>query len=282
MKRSVIQLAGKTLVVSLPSQWARANRIVKGGELNVEMHGSTLLVSTSAGEKAKAAIDISGFDSNLVWYAMIGLYRKGIDEIEVTFANSTVYDVREKSAVSTADLLTRICDRLLGYGVVRQGRNYAVIRAVSEAKREEFESALKRIFMSLIATTEDIATAAKNNDAKTLQNISKYSDNNINKLVDFCIRIINKTGMEYSMMPLLIQLEQIGDELSRKAAEKPDKKRTEPLYKVVEFLRAFYNATFEPSGKNLLLFSKAKKEINNTSFSAIGKMAAEGLMQAIK
>ena len=35
MKRNVIQLAGKTLVVSLPSKWVKLNSVKKGDELNV-------------------------------------------------------------------------------------------------------------------------------------------------------------------------------------------------------------------------------------------------------
>ena len=46
MKRSVIQLAGKTLLVSLPSKWARNCGVRKGEDIEVEERGKSLVITT--------------------------------------------------------------------------------------------------------------------------------------------------------------------------------------------------------------------------------------------
>jgi len=49
MKRKIIQTAGKTMVVSLPSAWVKKYGIKKGEEVEVEERGAEISVSTKRG-----------------------------------------------------------------------------------------------------------------------------------------------------------------------------------------------------------------------------------------
>jgi hypothetical protein len=68
MQRSVIQLAGKTLVVSMPSKWCREQGITKGGKVNMVIDGGVCRVS-SAGDEYRAAITLPLVDEKNAWWA---------------------------------------------------------------------------------------------------------------------------------------------------------------------------------------------------------------------
>ena len=60
MKRKVIQLAGRTFVVSLPTSWAREWDVKKGEELELIEDGPRLILSTEKSRQSKKGlIDLS-------------------------------------------------------------------------------------------------------------------------------------------------------------------------------------------------------------------------------
>ena len=58
MKRKVIALAGKTLVVSLPSKWARSQNIVKGADVEVVEEQAVLKILAPAAKPQKKVISL--------------------------------------------------------------------------------------------------------------------------------------------------------------------------------------------------------------------------------
>ena len=105
VKRSVIRLGTKTLLVSLPSGWARKYGIEKGHELDVQAEGPHILIRAKAEKSKPIEIDISGFDSSLIWYNLIGAYRQGVNLLSLKFTDSTVWDRKTLKKVSLHDLV---------------------------------------------------------------------------------------------------------------------------------------------------------------------------------
>jgi phosphate uptake regulator len=102
--------------------------------------------------------------------------------------------------------------------IMTQRKNYVQIKEISKVNREEFSNALMRIFITLVNTSEDMVDAMNNKDKVVLERIKKVSDKKINKLCDFCARIINKGGIvENNKSPIyyniISTLEEIGDSL---------------------------------------------------------------------
>ena len=81
MKRKVIQLAGKTLLVSLPIKWAKKYGIKKGNEVEVEERGKSLLIATEkAVSMEKKEIVLSG-PEEFIRRVISAEYKKGVSEI---------------------------------------------------------------------------------------------------------------------------------------------------------------------------------------------------------
>ncbi|NQU78755.1 AbrB/MazE/SpoVT family DNA-binding domain-containing protein [Candidatus Woesearchaeota archaeon] len=223
MKRKAIQLANNTLVVSLPAAWARNNNITKGADLDVEPKESMLVIHKSGTEGtsfSSVRLDISGMSESLVWNYVESVYRRGFSEIEIFFSDSKIQNIKDGSSRKTLDVLSRIADTLVGMEILRQTRNSCVIREISQLSSEEYPNVLNRIFLSLITMSGDVIEAVKAKDKETIENIFTYSEINVNKLSNYCMRILNTCGLKdfkesNSHYVLTFLLEDIGDMYAR-------------------------------------------------------------------
>lgn len=184
MKRKVIQIAESTQLISLPRKWCKEMGLKKGDELEVLEDTDKIIITTGNNaripENYTVSIDISGIGSQSK--RIIGaLYRAGYDEIHVKY--------------STQEELTHIYDLLrdgcIGFEIVEQGGNFVVIKKVSDALPEEFESILRRCFLHTITLSKECFDVCKNPDVKALAKV-RMLDHTINKFVDFCERVMTK------------------------------------------------------------------------------------------
>lgn len=245
MERKVIRLASKTLVVSLPSKWAQKYNIKKGDSVAVEESGGKLVIGQISGiVKDRAVIDISGLKKALVWRYITAAYVKGSDEIEVSY----------EGAESRA-LIQEIVQTLIGFAVIKEGKNSCVAKDLSGTVAGEFENILRRIFLLLLSMAEDGAEAAAKGNNETLLNI-KYRDHNVNSFVNYCLRYLNKKGYsDFAKTPVMYSiirnLEFLGDEYSRMYEEiacskaKPSSETIRLIQKANEMLRLFYEAFYK-------------------------------------
>ncbi|MFC1775182.1 AbrB/MazE/SpoVT family DNA-binding domain-containing protein, partial [Nanoarchaeota archaeon] len=92
MKRKVIQLAGKTHVISLPSDWVKKYGIKKSDELDVREKHNTLMVSTEQDINVpqKTTVDISGLNEEFIKSIISVLHKVGYDEVEFFFDDPSV------------------------------------------------------------------------------------------------------------------------------------------------------------------------------------------------
>jgi len=261
MQRKVIQLAGKTFVVSLPSTWAKQYKIKKGQELTVEPHGRMLQVSTTAqvGEFSKE-LDITGFSRALVRRCLGALYKAGYDRFEVRFS-----DPRE-----FADAQEVIYEEFLGFEIVDQEKNSFSARQLSHVQPEEFPTVLRRIFRIIESMADESLEATQKKDQAWLLSIH-LRDKSINKLADFCRRILNKQGLveQRKVAPLYFiveTLEKVGDcfrDYSKYTSEHLfyDKALLSFHKKVNEYFRLFYELFYDFSLAKVDLLITKKQEL---------------------
>lgn len=205
MKRKIIQMAGKTMVVSLPSPWVKKYGIKKGDEVEVEEQDRRVTISTErALATDKKRLNISDLEP-VINRSIIESYKKGYDELEVRFDNPELIDRIQK-----------VIEELIGFEIVKQESTYCIIKAISQPSVNEFDNILRRLFLVIKRMGEECLEGIKKKDKKILSNVMDL-DHNVNKFSNFCIRHVNKVGYKdvrknNALFLILNFLEFIGDE----------------------------------------------------------------------
>ena len=241
MKRKVIQLAGKTLVVSLPNKWVKKYGVKKGDEVEVEEGESKLAINVDG--KGEKRVKILNLKENKVMLNRIisGLYKAGYDEIEIAYESPEQYAI-------IRDVLNRTC---MGYDIIRQGQRTLHIKNLSKLSSEEFDNILRRLFLTLLSSADDTLDYIKQGNLKGLGEIG-LRDQMINKYSDLCRRILNIKGYEIirkttTYYYICEDLEKIGDEykelvyfIIKNKINKLDKETINLVNKLNSLLRMFY------------------------------------------
>ena len=89
MQRKVVKLGPSTLVVSLPSKWARKHSLAAGDEITIDLQGSDLLLSAErkTTEKKELVIQLTDHNKEDLKELLTHAYRKGFNTIIVQHAN---------------------------------------------------------------------------------------------------------------------------------------------------------------------------------------------------
>lgn len=218
-KRKVSLIGPSTLMISLPSKWVKEYGVVKGDELNIDTSGRNLIIETSSLKKSKPLIiDLKGMNASLVRYNLYAAYRGGFDKIKVSFDDENVFDDNGKKNLLVFDVINEVVSNLIGIEIFAQRESYVEVREVSVVNHEEFLNTLRRIFITLVNTSSDMKDAIESKNKIILDRVKGLSDKKINRLCDFCSRIINKGGIvESNKIPqyysLISCLEEIGDSM---------------------------------------------------------------------
>jgi len=184
MKRKVIQLAGKTMVVSLPIKWVKRYNVRKGDEIEVEEKGREILLKTQAEPEIKRVeIDTRGQNERVIGWIMSAMYKLGYDEIEFIYDNQRIMEQIQEA----------VKDFFVGFILVNQTKSRCVIKSISRDSEEEFDAALKRAFMVTTTLGENISEALRNGERDSLKSIVGMERTN-NQLTGFCERLLNKRG----------------------------------------------------------------------------------------
>ena len=260
MKRKIALIGPSTLMVSLPSKWAKKFNLKKGDEIEISENNEKLIISTENDLSSKQIeINVSSLDKML--YRLIGaIYKSGYEEVKIIFKDSkqleTIYDVLRKTCI--------------GFEIIEQSKNSILIKEISKPEIHEFENVLRRNFLFLLSVAKDSLEASKKQDYPELKNII-LRDHNINKYSDFCRRILNKRNIsENKNAPLYCiveQLEKIGDiyrDLCDYVSEnklKLEKSSLEICEKINELLLEFYELFYKFDFERLEQFGNKKEEI---------------------
>ncbi|MBI2133346.1 AbrB/MazE/SpoVT family DNA-binding domain-containing protein [Candidatus Woesearchaeota archaeon] len=187
MKRKVIQLAGKTLVVSLPSKWAKKLGIKKGDELEIEEKFDKLVAT------ARKSIDIEktsimikqDIGKEVQRWAISAIQKSGYDEIEILYET-------QATAKIIQDLVKEV---FVGFAITEQSGNRTVIRSIAQELESEFDTILRRAFLVTMALGEGITDYLGLKKKEELKELLALEQTN-NQLCNFCERMLNKKGFK--------------------------------------------------------------------------------------
>lgn len=259
MKRKVSLHGPSTLTVSLPSSWVKKYGIKKGDEVEVEEKNKGLLVTTQKGlEFNKKEIDISELHP-LVNRTIMKIYQDGYDEVRVNFEQP--------------ELIKRVQDvlgQLIGFEIIEHGRNYCLIKDISGSSGHDFPMVFRRMFLLMKGIFEDGQKALEEENKGAVQNLI-YRDLELNKITNFCLRVLNKKNLECAeevpYFTIIHLCEKIGDEykgLLKDGLEKKIKADGDFLSqhkRMMEFFNEVYNFTFEKSQARALKIAREYEKI---------------------
>jgi phosphate uptake regulator len=206
MKRKIIGLSSNTNVVSLPSDFCKKYNLSKGDELEVEEKDNILMISTDK-ELGDSCIEVDLSGKEPMCKRILGaLFKTGYDEISVSYSSSD-----EKKAIE--DVIEK---EFIGFEIISTTETKITAKKLSEDKIDEFDSVLKRLFHVIKFIGKDSLETIEKQDFEKINELIQ-KDNEVNKLADFCRRILNKKGYsKFKRTPPLYyiseQLEKIGDE----------------------------------------------------------------------
>ena len=259
MLRKIVKQGTSTLMVSLPSKWAKLNNLDKGDEVSIEEDGQKLIIKLKEEKKKdkKSKIDLSGY-SPLINRVLLSLYIQGVDELEITIEN---FD-------SIKDFQKRVVNELIGFEIIKQTNNSALIKDISGISDQEIDDIVKRIFFVLNSMVEELIIAIEKKES--MQPIIEI-DASINKFANFCLRILNKKGYKDSKKTphfygIVSILEEIGDLYKNIAValdkkEKLEKVQLEVLKETKESLNLFEGLVFNFNKEGEVEFAKKYEKI---------------------
>ncbi|MFC1727966.1 AbrB/MazE/SpoVT family DNA-binding domain-containing protein [Nanoarchaeota archaeon] len=237
MKRKIIKQGHNTLTMTLPSDWVKKQGLSAGEEVDlIETDNSLIINGDGAGEPKKAEINIKDFTIPLLWRYFQAAYRAGCDEIKIVFDTSkkkyqdayhyytTQFDyakLGEKLPPKPGNaMIQEVVNRFIGVDILESGEKYCLVKELGGVSPKEFETSLRRIFLVIIQMFDRVYEAIEKNQIgdPTLCKEIHTIDLNVDKFVDYCARILNKTNTKFSdkekqlIFSSLFLLELVGDE----------------------------------------------------------------------
>lgn len=204
MKRKAIQLANQTIVVSLPAKWVRQQGIKKGDEIDVVEEEDKLVISLEKEpEEIKKTINLDDFGL-MCNRVILANYLKGVDELELKFSKpEQIKEIKDK-----------ITSRLIGLEIIKQTQNSVILKEIVGFSRQNLDIIIRRVFSIIESMINELLEALEKGQ-KDLNHIVMI-DKDINKIIYYSIRVLNRRGYEkFGEVPLLYSsllcLENIGD-----------------------------------------------------------------------
>lgn len=184
MKRKLIQMAGKTMVVSLPSNWVKKYGLKKGDEIDLEEQGPRVVISTNKEYGIETVnVNLKGATERVIRWTLSALHKSGFDEI--------VIDHDEKETVKLIEELIK--DLFIGFTIMEQTKERCILKSISKDQESELDPTLRRAFLVTISIGEETLDAIKKENFKDLKELATKERMN-NQLTNFCERILNKKG----------------------------------------------------------------------------------------
>jgi phosphate uptake regulator len=186
MKRKVSQIGSVTLMVSLPSKWARAHGLKKGDEVSlIETENGICITAGNelTSSLKETTIPLTSENEISVRSILGALYRKGYDVINVQFDKEIIYR-SIKDAVNN----------LIGFEIVDRKPGSCTIKSYVQETPDEFINT-KNKMINTIKTMQDIVREDYiKGDFSRMEEVQDYRFS-CWKMRDLSMRIITKKNM---------------------------------------------------------------------------------------
>jgi len=241
MRRKLVQHGEKTLMVSLPAKWVKAQGLKKGDEVVLAPESTAVTISKEELLETIQKIKISiKLESPLqVHIVLSNAYKLGYDEITIDY-----------SGKEQLKLIKKEVDRMIGFEIVSLTPNTCRIKSVIKSTVEEYENIKKRAWFTCKSALETLIEDMKANKFSNYAVMLELYENNI-KFTDFCRRLINKhmfldvknSCLEYSVLLKLLYMLSLIKEIYAHCNEK-NLKPGKDLVAYVENCNAYFRVCY--------------------------------------
>lgn len=262
MRRKIIPQGINALTVTLPRDWANGLGLKAGDEIEIQEKGKSLLISAEKESSLKkVSFDISDYpDNEIIWRLFSSFYRMGYDELEVRFrdinqqyniVHSTLTSLEHNARMGTLEMVQDCIQRFIGLEIIEHGPGRLLIKSMSGVLPNEFEAALRRIFNLLVNAADESMKSVETGKSKL--STLELNDRNIDRLVDYCLRILNRKGhadpsKTSACYSVILMLEFLGDEfkiIGRLIKDGQNEKFSPGLIHLHESVNKLYNSYYE-------------------------------------
>ena len=204
MKRKVIQIADSTVLVSIPSKWAKKYGLKKGDSVDVEEEHSKITITAENIKKQtkKTIVDAKDLEERTLRWVLASTHRSGYDEIEILYNNN-------KTLKTIEDMIKNV---MLGFIIINQEENKVTLKPMAIESINEFDQTLRRIFLVTLSLADNVLGNLKNQKEEDIITLEKTN----NQLTNFCERLLNMGAYDYNKTTFLYvicwNLEKIADE----------------------------------------------------------------------
>jgi phosphate uptake regulator len=257
MKRKLVKQGAATLMVSIPSKWAKKFNLDKGDEIDIEEKGNSLILGVEERKrKNEITVQLTKENKNEIYPILTHAYRLGFNKIILT---GEVHDVTREISSLTNKLL-------IGFEVIERGKDKITLENVSEPSNEKFDSILSKIFLIIKDTQDLIIGDFKIGEFKNLTQVEESKDQ-IDRFVLFCRRLMSKglpeknITLEWEFMHFIMNIGHTSYYLYEYASKnkiKPEKEMTELLSELQGYTAILVKSYMEKNIPSVLKINALK------------------------
>jgi len=183
MRRKLVRQGTSTMMISLPSDWIKKQKLGKGDEIDITEEDNKLILNKGETKpaKKKTKITLTNETETSIRTIIQNACRTGYDIIEIRFNTEKQYTT----------IIHTLKDYLIGYDVVKKEANNCTIENLTEPSEEQFETLIKKIIYNVALMIENTEDRLKN---KTKFEDYIDIDSKIKQYQNFCLRVIAKKG----------------------------------------------------------------------------------------
>ena len=291
-QRKLIQHGPSSLTIAIPKKWLDQRNLKKGDTLFTNQEGNKVIFSTQESLSLdKIEIDLNKLDRTSLLLYIQSLYRFGYNEIDVTFPITAMH-YRKNAQVPTSKVIHDIVNRCMGFEIIDQKETSLKIKYMGKEEGEDFKAILRRAFLLINETSVSLLEGIKNNDKNLINSIEEKHDN-INKFVNYALRLLNKYGYPDVKKTsfyyhIIASLDKIVDVLKYNARSlekynKQCKKETIDIWSQInESIRNYYELFYSFDLIKIDQLSKNRDHVKNNLQKYIKKIPQEELILLTK
>jgi len=181
MERKVVKHGVSTLTISLPSKWAKNNKIKNGDSLNIEVAKERLIISSSDERHfEEVETTLTGKEEWYVTRILRHLYTSGYDEIKVNYGSP-----------EQISLIRKAITKLTGMEIVESKSEYCLLKCVISSDDSDYAQLVDRLFWLIHSQFEYFQEDCRKGKPSMAKEVEEIHIT-VLKLNNLCRRMINK------------------------------------------------------------------------------------------
>lgn len=209
MMRRLIKQGATSLVVSLPIEWIRSQKLRIGDEVEIQSSNDRVVIHPKKETKLRQyELKTEGLDELALYIHLLNLYRRGYDEVKIVSTTGKIIDYETEKAISNHKSIKKWLPRFIGWEIITQ--EPLLIKDITGVSSDDPEQLLQRVFFLLNTfVDEQVAVLDTKN---TLPDPAEFYTMTF-KLINYAIRTYNKRSEISHKLVFLQQLHAIAQHL---------------------------------------------------------------------